>query len=95
MCEQRGGGGVNKGASEGIHGERGNSRRAREFAASEGIRGLSARVMYGSSPLASFAHLHGRVNLVVSCVLFVERGDQVEEVVEDHGDGGRGKVGGC
>jgi len=47
------------------------------------------------SPLASLAHLHGRVNLVVSCVLFVERGDQVEGVVEDRGDGGEGKVRGC
>ena len=47
------------------------------------------------SPLASFAHLHGRVYLVVSRVLFVESGDQVEEVVEDRSDCGRGKVPGC
>ena len=43
--------------------------------------------------LASLAHFHGRVNLVVSCVLFVERGDQ--EVVEDRCDSGQGKVRGC
>jgi len=44
-------------------------------------------------PLASLEHLHGRVYFVVSRVLFVERWDQVEEMVEDRGGGGRGKVG--
>ena len=52
-----------------------------------------SRLREHCSPLASLLHLHGRVNLVVSCVLFVERGDQ--EVVEDRCDSGQGKVRGC
>ena len=82
-----------------------NERLARELPARSGIRGsrlvnsscslLLMDESLDSSPLASLAHLHGRVYLVVSRVFFVERGDQVEEVFEDRGDGGRGKVGGC